>query len=462
MTMYDKKSKKNMCIITFFDDSFQYSLKEKSFGESRFENTLNNYKNLFLLHIKNIGNSKGNDNCSMCKHADKCIFNKKCTSEYIKFLNEFAEDLANKYDYINELFDDIINIYITAIGINRIQAFNLLNKYIKTKCDNYNINSAISFSKPLFRVRKIGDYDPENIYELFHVPFSRRYVIGNQRYGLAGIPCLYVSESIEVALEETGVNIDEANAAIYVPKYSSYYHEGVCNITNEIFANLIAIKKFIFQGSKIEYNNEHFSFSKVTIERCLARFVLSQILQFPVQKNYSDVFTQEYVIPQLLMDIVTVEKWKGIIYNSSKKITYNCRTDDYNYINENICFTIPYNNENYNDEILNNFYYATWKNGGIMYKYEDVLLKIKKLEALITKGNNDGYNMSDYGIYVGYIKSHIDCMEKSIGKHEYRNGKFGKVELTLFYKLMEVIEPIVKEPQKYGIVTYDYLRSNPL
>ena len=40
--------------------------------------------------------------------------------------------------------------------------------------------------------------------EMFHIPFDKRYLVGNQRYSLSGLPCLYLGSSSYVCWEELG------------------------------------------------------------------------------------------------------------------------------------------------------------------------------------------------------------------------------------------------------------------
>ncbi len=52
--------------------------------------------------------------------------------------------------------------------------------------------------------------------EMFHIPFDHRDIIGNQRYSISGIPCLYLGSSSYICWEELGrVDFDMCNFCGY-------------------------------------------------------------------------------------------------------------------------------------------------------------------------------------------------------------------------------------------------------
>ena len=40
--------------------------------------------------------------------------------------------------------------------------------------------------------------------EMFHIPYDKRHLVGNQRYSLSGLPCLYLGGSSYICWEELG------------------------------------------------------------------------------------------------------------------------------------------------------------------------------------------------------------------------------------------------------------------
>lgn len=59
-------------------------------------------------------------------------------------------------------------------------------------CSRYRIRC----DRSEFKIPQRGD--------IFHVPFEKRRLVGNQRYSIAGLPCLYLGSSIWICWEELG------------------------------------------------------------------------------------------------------------------------------------------------------------------------------------------------------------------------------------------------------------------
>ena len=57
--------------------------------------------------------------------------------------------------------------------------------------------------KALYRVRQSSTRLSKRE-DMFHIPFDRRHMVSNQRYSMAGIPCLYLGSSFFICWEELG------------------------------------------------------------------------------------------------------------------------------------------------------------------------------------------------------------------------------------------------------------------
>jgi hypothetical protein len=58
---------------------------------------------------------------------------------------------------------------------------------------------------PLFRIRSDrSEFETLDRGDIFHVPFEKRRLVGNQRYSIAGLPCLYLGSSLWICWEELG------------------------------------------------------------------------------------------------------------------------------------------------------------------------------------------------------------------------------------------------------------------
>jgi len=137
--------------------------------------------------------------------------------------HQFIKVNSGELEHITKVSSDemqkIINACKTDIG-------NILNAYLRG-------NQHISLTTTETLVKKMGTKtvpvglrlykarEGENHYlfseeEMFHIPFDKRDKIGNQRYSISGIPCLYLGSSSYVCWEELGrVNFDMCNYCGY-------------------------------------------------------------------------------------------------------------------------------------------------------------------------------------------------------------------------------------------------------
>ncbi|MCI6649714.1 MAG: hypothetical protein MSH24_09370 [Lachnospiraceae bacterium] len=213
-------------------------------GDVAFETVIEKYRDKFLDEMDKITELNVD---IQCKNCAECLLCYPLFHDYERFLNEFLSDIVSRKNLVKELFNEVIAIYIAAISKNRAAAMVMMKKYIENRCGYFNVDGAMIFTRPMFRIRKTGAYDGNDIHELFHVPFNKRYLVGNERLSLAGIPLLYVAELLPIALQEVGCTIKQANAAVFLPNYSINYKQGVYDLSNPIALNLIILKQKCLQ-----------------------------------------------------------------------------------------------------------------------------------------------------------------------------------------------------------------------
>ena len=54
---------------------------------------------------------------------------------------------------------------------------------------------------------------------MFHIPYDKRYLVDNQRFGLSGYPLLYLNNSIDGIVKELDITEDNFNDFVF----SSFY-----------------------------------------------------------------------------------------------------------------------------------------------------------------------------------------------------------------------------------------------
>ena len=173
------------CIKDFLDDSYQAKLRKFAQGLSeRHEDTIDSYRKLFITHYNYV--KYGNEKCKECSLLKSC-----------KQIRNKISDIEEKD--IEDFFNCVKEIYLKWINSNPVDAINafedLLNKH-----NLLGYEKELSKEQIYFKARNSDKVLTR--WDMFHIPFNKRYLIGNQRYSLTGQPMLYIGSSvIDVATE---------------------------------------------------------------------------------------------------------------------------------------------------------------------------------------------------------------------------------------------------------------------
>ena len=57
---------------------------------------------------------------------------------------------------------------------------------------------------PMYKCRENSKLFHFSKDEMFHIPYEKRNLVGNQRFSLSGLPCLYLGGSSYICWEELG------------------------------------------------------------------------------------------------------------------------------------------------------------------------------------------------------------------------------------------------------------------
>ena len=181
--------KEERCLFCFLSSYYQKEIMKLSqFQEEKFEDILERYHRIFLANLT-VALEK-----PICKkhnhilHGDTIVSIFKNNKVLFKKLDTF--------------FKDLIEIYTLWISGEAYSAIEKLNKILKShnllKEEDFNIREYL-----FFRGRK-NVSNILNKYDMFHIPYDKRYLVGNQRFSLSGFPLLYLSLSLSgIRLEKT-------------------------------------------------------------------------------------------------------------------------------------------------------------------------------------------------------------------------------------------------------------------
>ncbi|EKF7004268.1 TPA: hypothetical protein J1Z19_003440 [Escherichia coli] len=214
------------------------------------------------------------------ENIQKCL--QKTLEEYL------SGDIKTAYD----IFDEVMSKEATITQLNHISIL------LKDICNE---------KKPLYRVRKsetpLVEHD-----EIFHIPFSKRYLVNAQRYSVAGQPCLYLGTSLYVCWQEMGK-----------PDFDKLYISSfITNDTNSKILNF-ASPHLSLPIKKPENDSLYFSTNRTKASYFIFWPLLIACNYLKSKENSS--FTSEYIVPNLLMQWIgrrVKSPIAGIAYYSTK------------------------------------------------------------------------------------------------------------------------------------------------
>lgn len=158
-------------------------------------------------------------------------------------------------------------------------------------------------NRELFRVRIPSDNDDfsKDPLSLFHIPYHSRHLARNDRYNMAGRPCLYLSSRLNLAWKECGMP-------------QKFYYA--------TFENKMANNddwKYLYFCSPRDVKNLLVGSMSDEIRQFIIKYLKSYPLIFIcsiVNMHHDNPYKPEYIFPQLLMQWIerNFDKIKGIVY----------------------------------------------------------------------------------------------------------------------------------------------------
>lgn len=240
-----------------------------------------------------------------------------------KIIAIFKSYEDSNYKDTQELFDAIMEslkpIFFISFMNGRID-MQVKEKHISTCLRLFGSSNGEHF----FRIRAVDERSQaieSNPDELFHIPMSKRAYSSNERFSLAGFPCLYLSTMLPLAWQECN----------YPKKY--YYSEyqylwdvdqnGKVNVDKKV--KLLALYSPIelkTWGYTVKYN--HFEIWNEVVGRYLKMYPLILACSF-INQSGNTPYKQEYIIPQMLMQWVkrNSDVVKGIEYFSCVDMSFD-------------------------------------------------------------------------------------------------------------------------------------------
>ena len=253
----------------------------------------------------------------------------------------------------------------------------------------------IPIGTPLFRARgnETGFLYPKD--EMFHIPFDKRYLVGNQRYSVSGLPCLYLGGSPYVCWEELGrPDYQKCNFSGFKTNESVFVYD-FC-LPDELKSLSDAKRAAIILACSIPADPKHVFKDEYILPQC--------VLQAIIEKHYNngDFFSEDNIFGIRYYSTHYLKGDMDIFSLDDKKEEFKNRFVNY------IFPSISNNYSGLSNYLLRAFEYTAPKS--IMH------MSIKDTAFAIRGGGDDEYASSSFGAIE-------DALREELGVDRIRNKR---------------------------------------
>lgn len=317
------------------------------------------------------------------------------------FSDTFYDSLKKLLPRINVLFKELIDIIELYNNSDLAAAQHKFDNMMDSLRDYIFINQIgmDNGQNVFYRIRVSPNDKLKKRQDLFHIPYKKRHLASNERYSLAGHPCLYLSSQLYIAWQECGYP-----HSFY---YSMFQYQPGSKQNEWRFITFISPPK-IASSYFVAINESEEKYLKIANS-----IILTYPLMFAcsiVNPNGISSFKQEYIIPQMLTQWVYrhYDIIQGIIYFSC------CGADD-NYIYTGYNIVIPVKNidsrSGFGKDLLKKFkvtipVYIEYK----LYKDEIKIVNLYKNDLLNVM--HETFRESNECLYDLYLLT--DLLDKAI------------------------------------------------
>lgn len=356
----------------------------------------------------------------------------KNDSDYLPKLKEIYHTIgkmAEKHnvEYLSEIINGVQNAIEEYYKGNTEKSLGLIDNIVKEICESQYICTNFNFSGAfnnliqekvldevdLFRGRVETSKDDLGKFDMYHIPYEKRQKISNQRFSIAGIPCLYLGKSIYTCWKELNRPMD---SEFYVSHVRVKDEIKILNlaINYEKLLSIANVKKF---PQNIDQQDFVLSYVKTWILNIACSFYV---------KDADRNFKSEYIVPQLLMLSLKKRNISAVAY-LSRRISEECLSMDFAPLNINVAIIMDESDGKY---VENNYSYSI-KMKKISISNPVNFSEFKNLCRIRTSQNGKSDNCESSQIYVNKV---FEYTNRNI---EYNNTYFAKFENYLLGFLHE-------------------------
>ena len=412
------------CPVCFFRDKYQSDIKLRTFGNGRFERKLELYRDYFIHTVRQLDS---------LRHCD-------CYATYnnpalVSWTDSFKCELQGSIVHIENAFNGLIAVYDDFISRTERTATNTLWSYIKEEDLLDQFEGRMTLGRFFYRARDKKGVDQTEIREYFHVPFSKRHCVGNQRFSTSGHPMLYLGSSVLAVIKEMQKDVSDLVIAAFVPRLSAQSGKKLFSLTNHINSAIELSLPGIFDvGSALSYYDSEEVPNCSTIKKDIYEVILMNVCTFPVE--YCGSFVAEYAIPQMLTTALVEQDYAGVVFPSTKDFSDLTGVHAFSKHHLNLGLFVPYDKENESNEVLlSSFWHTTLSPGNVRLTVADV---VEKCEHVCKISDSSPHGPNDYKLPTIQLKLSLEYLERAfIGGIRYYTTDFGQLELRLSMAMLE-------------------------
>ncbi len=283
------------CLVYFLSDIYQKKLRRLAQVKCEcYEDALDEYKNLYISYFGDVVNNK------MCKSCEL-----ECSDECDN-LRDIMKTIDK--DEIIDFFNTLKQTYVKWIDAKLSESLNIFNNLLEEK--KVLEFHAEGIDKDIFFKGRVSD-EILTKWEMFHIPFNKRYLINNQRYSLTGQPIMYLGKSVVDVVEELNLPIEDFQK-LKISTVEIKDNLKIYDLRNDIYNDIINhdMNKILVETNNIKLYDKIKFFKNI----------LASVCSFEKRKEHRGFsFCEEYVIPQILAQTLKNKTYDGIIYYSTKR-----------------------------------------------------------------------------------------------------------------------------------------------
>lgn len=337
------------CLLCFLDDDFQADLRLAAQNLSpRHERALEVYARRFQATLEVLGSVSG---CPIHQLKDGDGKDNEHFTWWVDQVLKAVREAPHE-----QVFSEMRTAYLASITGHFAESYKVVEELmLKLKIDK---TRSGRLDKVLFFRGRKGRFGREDLY---HIPFTKRHCISNQRYSVTGQPLLYLGLSIVDVAFELGADpqaIDDYSFNTYFLKDATSIR--VLELGNALFPALSNnVRELAAVGSQLKGITEKDRIQPPGHQNdvdAFIRFTIAATCSFRRRTvTTQDAFAPEYVLPQTLAHWARQAKFDGILYTSTRVDTKKWRVKNglkLDRYRENIAFFTDYDPSSNDDHDL--------------------------------------------------------------------------------------------------------------